>query len=90
MLRSPETEKLPVPGPWQARVRVAMEDLTSRLELPLHSVTVTRVDASEWSQAGHAEDPGRGLEIWLMAGGRTYRYRAADGSETVERDPAGG
>jgi hypothetical protein len=69
---------------------VAIEDLASRLALPLHSVTVTRVDASEWNPAGHADDPGRGLEIWLMAQGRTYRYRAADGAEAVERDPAGG
>lgn len=64
----PSGEKLPVPGPWQIAVRAAMADLVRTLGLPAQAVTVTRV----------VRDPAGGLEIWLLAGGRTRRYRAAD------------
>ncbi len=60
-------DKLPVPGPWQAAVRVAMADLADETGLPLQAMAVTRVE----------EDPAGGLAVWLLAGGRTSRYRVA-------------
>lgn len=74
-------DKLPVPGPWQSAVLTAMSDLASRLELPRHAVAVTRVEEEHWRQNEGGDQPAdvatrHGLSIWLMAGGRTHRYRA--------------
>jgi hypothetical protein len=77
MSRPPE-DKLPLPGPWQAPVRRAIADLTARLGQPEAAVAATRVAEVEWwpeTAAGTPPGPRRGLEVWLLAGGRTYRYR---------------
>jgi hypothetical protein len=75
-------DKLPVPGPWRAPVRRAMADLAARSGLPPASVAPTRVEEAEWLEAGERR---RGLEIWLLGAGRSHRYRAEFGSDSVER-----
>lgn len=71
-------EKLPVPAPWQAAVRRCLEDLRSQLQLPASAVAATRVDEMEWRDE---EGPQKGLEVWLLAAGQAFRYRARlDGS----------
>lgn len=63
-------DKLPVPGPWQSAVRAAIADVVHRDKVPRHAVAVTRLDPA----------PGGGLDLWLLVGGRTRRYRVgADG-----------
>jgi hypothetical protein len=67
--------RLPVPSAWQPSVEAAVADLRERLKSPREAIAVTRVEEAEWSATGFA--PGiRGLEIWLLARARTYRYRA--------------
>ena len=73
--------KLPVPGPWQAAVLLAMADLAARSGLPQASLAPTRVQECTWSTAAGMA---RGLEIWLLAAGRPHRYRADLGSGVVE------
>lgn len=69
---------MPVPGAWQPQVVAAMQHLATRLGVAVESVAVTRVEKAEW-RAG-ADDPRtrHGLEIWLIGGGRSFRYRASD------------
>jgi hypothetical protein len=73
--------KLPVPGPWQAAVLLAMADLATRKGLPRSAVAPTRVESSSWTTAAGTV---RGLEISLLAAGRPHRYRADLDSGTVE------
>lgn len=74
MLRS-SSPRLPVPAAWQAPVLAAMAHLVDRLGVVPAAVAATRVEEGAWTAPG-GETVG-GLEIWLMAGGATYRYRAA-------------
>jgi hypothetical protein len=67
--------KLPVPGPWQAPVRAAMAHLSARRGVPGESVAPARVEEAAWR--GPGGETVHGLEIWLVAGGATWRYRAA-------------
>lgn len=81
MSRPATTHKLPVPGPWQAAVLLAMADLAARKGLSPSAVAPTRVEASTWAtDAGTAS----GLEIGLLAAGRPHRYRADLVAGTVE------
>ena len=84
MPRKNPIEKLPVPGPWQPAVQRAQADLASRLDTAEPAVTVTRVQEAEWG----GEQAGQGVEIWLMAAGRTYRYRAILGGGAPLVEPA--
>ena len=85
MTRKDPSEKLPLPGPWQPPVRRALAHLAGSLSVAPPAVTVTRVQEAEWSR-----DPdGKGLEIWLMSGGRTYRYRAGLSPDNPLVEPAG-
>lgn len=59
--------KLPVPAAWQSAVEHAMAHLAVRLGVPRSAVAVTRADDDG------AGSPGT-LDVWLMAGGRSYRY----------------
>lgn len=59
--------KLPVPGAWQPAVEQALAHLAARLGVPRTAVAVTRADD------GGTGSPAA-LDLWLMAGGRTYRY----------------
>jgi hypothetical protein len=70
-------QKLPVPGPWQPAVRAAMADLAHRETLPAAAIAVTRV----------AERAGGGLEVWLLAGGRTRRYLVRAAGSALEVEP---
>lgn len=67
--------RLPVPAPWQPAVELALEQLCARQGLPREAVAPTRVRESGWK-----DDPGgaieEGLEILLLAQGKTYRFRA--------------
>ncbi len=86
MPRKDPSEKLPVPGPWQPAVQAAMQDLAERLSLPTSRLAVTRVRA-----LAEASSPaGSELEIWLLAAGRGYRYRAtaASGATLLETSGA--
>ena len=85
MTRKDPSEKLPLLGPWQPPVRRAMEHLAGCLSVAPPAVTVTRVHEAAWT----GDPEGRGLEIWLMAGGRTYRYRAGLSPEDPRVEPAG-
>lgn len=73
--------KLPVPGPWQGAVLQAMADLAARAGLPAAAVAPTRVEEVGWSTP---EGPVNGLEIWLLAAGRSHRYRFDPRSGAVE------
>jgi len=65
------SSKLPVPGPWQAAVKAAIADTARREALPPAAIAVTRVEAGS----------GGDLAVWLLAAGRSRRYRVtADGS----------
>lgn len=71
------SEKLPLPGPWQRAARAAMADLADRRDVPASAVAVTQAvpapgGESEW------------LELWLLSGARTFRYRAALDGSAVE------
>jgi hypothetical protein len=67
-------DKLPVPGPWLRGVRAALDHLAGTAGVAPGAVTVTRVDAA---------GDGR-LVVWLLLGGRTWRYRVhPDGSGLV-------
>ena len=61
-------------------------DLAHQLDRPRASIAVTRVEPTIWSEPeGHdgAASAVRGLSIWLMTGGHTYRLRTtADGKRT--------
>ncbi len=71
-----DARKVPVPGPWQPAVLAAWSDLSDRFGLEFDQVAVTRVEEA-------AEEEGA-LTVWLMAGGRGYRYRATlDGANAV-------
>lgn len=68
--------KLPVPGPWQAAALAAMSALAERLSIGVEGVALTRAMED-------ATDP-RALELWLIAQGRGYRYRARLDGDEVE------
>lgn len=78
--------KLPVPGPWQAAAARAMADLAERLGLPGSAVAVTRAEIAASGGAGvGANGPSAGsaeLDLWLLADGRSYRYRVPLGAPT--------
>jgi hypothetical protein len=78
MSKDPEAT-LPVPARWQAAVRAAMAELARGADLAPHAMAVTRVD----------EDPAGGLDVWLLARGRSSRFRVlmADGQARVEPRP---
>jgi|GEM_PF-3829191 len=59
--------KLPVPAAWQSAVEQAMAHLAVRLDVPRTAVAVTRAD-------DHGAGSPGALDVWLMAGGRSYRY----------------
>ena len=73
---TPPRSKLPVPGPWQAAVRAAIDHLVHRENVPDRAVAVTLVEPA----------PAGGLSVWLLAGNRTHRYRVRDDGG-VEGDP---
>jgi hypothetical protein len=68
--------KLPVPGPWQAAALAAMAALAERLSIGLDGVALTRA----MEDAADAQS----LELWLIAQGRAFRYRARLDGEGVE------
>lgn len=76
--------KLPVPGPWQAAALRAMADLADRLGLPGNAVAVTRAEIAATGGGGDpAKDSTAGsadLDLWLLADGRSYRYRVPLGA----------
>ena len=76
------TAKLPVPGPWQASVQAAMADLAARMGKPLFTVAATRVEQVRWLDASGTDVSG--LSIWLMTGGRTFKYRGDVTGGTAE------
>ena len=59
-----------------------MTDLAAHTGLPPTAVAPTRVEEASWAVAGGIT---QGLEICLIAAGRTHRYRADHGSSVVER-----
>lgn len=69
--------RLPVPGPWQAPVHTAIDALRARIDVPVDAVAVARVNEVE----GIA-----GLDIWLVAAGRTWIFRVI-GGEAVAFPP---
>jgi hypothetical protein len=85
-MRPPGEDRLdpiPVPAEWQAAARFARCHLATRLGLSESRVAVTRVEPREWSDASlgapvegalYAQVVTRGLAVWLLAQGRTYRY----------------
>jgi hypothetical protein len=73
--------KLPVPGPWQAAVVAAMADLVDRTGKPAHAVAAARVEPARWLD--HDGAVVQGLSIWLVTGGRTYKYRGDPGAGTA-------
>jgi hypothetical protein len=84
--------KLPVPAPWQPAVCAALQDHVTRTGLPEESVTVTYVAPLSW-RAGEGRDgvgpsgpEQHGLSIWLLARGRTVKYRADLVAGTVGRE----
>jgi hypothetical protein len=92
---SPRPRKLPVPAPWQPPVRAALADLATRLELPPGDLAVTLVEETSWTEppraaatsAAQEKVARHGLSIWLMARGRTHRYRSDEHGAVVPLDP---
>ncbi|MFQ5459634.1 MAG: hypothetical protein ACE5EL_02455 [Anaerolineae bacterium] len=92
MFKPRGTSKLQVPAPWQSAVQQAIDDLVSRLGVPRSRVAVTHVAEGRWSagEGRPADAPGaprRGLSIWLVAEGRTYRYRTDSAAGGVAPEP---
>lgn len=64
-----------MPGSWQPAVELALEQLCARQGLSREAVAPTRVREIGWADdSGGAVEVG--LEILLMAQGKTYRFRA--------------
>ena len=78
--------KLPVPAQWQPPVERAIADLMARQGLSRDRVAVTRVEEAAWSAPD--ETTVHGLDIWLLAAARTYRYYAALTADQVVPVPA--
>ena len=53
-----------------------MDHLAARLGLAAEAVAVTRVEPAEWRPSENAQGTEQGLDIWLIGGGRSYRYRS--------------
>jgi hypothetical protein len=71
-------EQPSVPAAWQPAVRAALLDLVHESGLAPEAVTVTRVEPA----------PDGALEVWLLAAGRSRRYRVAGaGPEPVAEPP---
>jgi hypothetical protein len=76
------SEKLPVPGPWQAAARAAIVHLSAEAGLAASAVAVTRMEPLP-------ADSGAGaFDVWLLAGGRTHRYRVHRDGSAVAPEPA--
>lgn len=69
--------KLPVPSGWQAPVLAAIDHLARARGLERIDIAPTRVTPVSWPESEESAAPVRhGLSIWLLARGRTHRYRA--------------
>ena len=89
-----QDDRLPVPAEWQGAVTRALADLIARTGAPPAAVTVARVEEAEWRSRSPGTDTSphrvdKGLDIWLLAEGRTFRYLVAlpDGVPIAGTDP---
>ena len=69
--------KVPVPGPWQAAAVAAMSALAQERGLALEDIALTRAQPDPTAEEA--------LELWLIAQGRGYRYRAGLDGGGVEQ-----
>ncbi len=76
------TEKPALPHRWQRPVSRAIDDLMARLGVPRHAVAVGWAEEIDWLSPGEVPrevegqlaTDGRGLDVRLVSGARTYRY----------------